>query len=98
MNLVTSNPAHEGIYTVSLTVSLQNYTGIPSITKTPITITVNCVVTSLSFNAGIPTTQIVNIGIDSQPFSIPFSVTKTLACASAPTFSISPALGFVTIS
>jgi len=54
-------------------------------------------VTSIAFNPGIPASQIVRIGID-EPFSIPFSVTKTKACSGAPTFAISPLLGFVSIT
>ena len=79
-----------------MTVSLQDHPEIASISKT-FQVTIDCTVTTISFNPGITTSQIVNIGID-EPFSIPFGVTKTLACIAAPTISLTPSLGFVTIS
>ena len=39
-----------------------------------------CVVTSLTFSTLIPSTQTIQVGITSQPYTIPFATTQNPAC------------------
>ena len=94
LTLSTNSPYDEGTYPVQLTVTLQDNPAV-TITKS-FSVTISCQVFSLVFNPGIPISQIVQIGIDVNPFVIPsFSVTRVPACLSPPSFTIAPTLGFV---
>ena len=97
LSLYTIDQAHEGTWPVTMTVSLASYPAITPITKN-FDVIITCGVISIVFDATTPATQILNIGVDSQPMSIPFSITKVLPCPQPATFTLSPTLGFVTLS
>jgi hypothetical protein len=98
LTLSTANPGDVGVYTVTATIKLANYPMVPEIIKT-FQVTINCVVQTLSFNANNPVSnQVIQIGIDTQPFSIPYSVTKFPLCTQTPTFTLNPSLSFLSNS
>lgn len=91
-NILTASPtlpANAGTYSVSVTVKLQDYPTVPAMTKT-FTLTVTCSVLSLGFAASTPSTKTLQLGIDAQPFNIPYAVTKSPLCPQSPTFTMTP--------
>lgn len=65
------------------------------ITKT-FTVTVTCMVSTLTFSPSPPASTTIEVGIDNQPFTMNYAVTKSPNCAQNPTWSMSPSLSFVT--
>ena len=74
---------------MSLKVTMQNYPTVPSVTRA-FSIIIVCQVQSIGFSASTPNSMTVNLGVDAQPFNIPYSVTKTPACVVAPAFTMTP--------
>jgi hypothetical protein len=74
-----------------------NLTDYPSIklTKT-FDVTVICTVSTLTFSSTPMASKTIEVGIDSQPFTMYYAVTKSPNCAQNPTWSLSPPLSFVT--
>jgi hypothetical protein len=96
LNLSTTDPTTEGPHAVALTVTLTLY---PTITVTKnFTVTIICVVNTMSFVQTSPITSIFKLGIDTDPMNIAYSVTKNPSCVSSPAFTISPSLSFITNS
>lgn len=88
MSVDSSDIAVAGTYNVEVKVTLVDY---PSITKTKsFTITIKCVVTSLTFVTTPPASTTLTVGIDSQPLSIPFTTTQYPACGNSVSFNRSP--------
>ena len=96
MSLTTSIVADVGEYTVYLTVSLTDYPGITSITKS-IVVKITCEVQTIIFATAPTGTTIILVGIDIQPFIIAFATTQTPACGKTVTFSLSPSRSFLTL-
>ena len=76
-------------------VKLTNYPAIAAITKT-FKVTVTCTVSSLTFTTSPQASKTIEVGIDNQPFTMNYAVTKSPNCAQNPTWSFSPSLTFVT--
>jgi hypothetical protein len=60
------------------------------------TVTVTCTVSTLTFTTSPMASKTIEIGIDSQPFTINYAVIKSPNCAQNPTWSLSPSLSFIT--
>ena len=76
-------------------VKLTDFPAIPGITKN-FTVTVTCTVSTLSFSISPPASKTIEVGIDSQPFTMNYAVTKSPNCAQNPTWSMSPSLAYIT--
>jgi hypothetical protein len=75
-------------------VKLTNY---PSITLTKtFDVTITCTVSTLTFLTSPLASKTIEVGVDTQPFTMNYAVTKTPNCAQNPTWSLSPSLSFVT--
>ncbi len=75
-------------------VKLTNY---PSITLTKtFDVTITCTVSTLTFLTSTLASKTIEVGVDTQPFTMNYAVTKTPNCAQNPTWSLSPSLSFVT--
>ena len=61
-------------------VNLSDFPSIPGITKT-FTVTVTCTVSTLTFSTSPMASKTIEIGIDSQPFTMNYAVTKSPNCA-----------------
>lgn len=60
---------------------------------------VSCVVTTLTFTTSPPASTTVQVGIDTQPLTLPFAVTQPPACNITITFSPLPTTpAFVTLA
>ena len=58
-----------------------------------------CTVTTLTFTSSPAASTTVRVGIDSQPFTIPFTVTQVPACGKTVSFSHTPTTpAFVTLT
>jgi hypothetical protein len=75
-------------------VKLTDFPSIAGITKTFI-VKVTCTVSTLTFSLS-PASKTIEVGVNSQPFMISYSVTKTPNCTQNLTWSLSPSLSFVT--
>jgi len=75
-------------------VKLTDFPSIAGITKT-FTVTVTCTVSTLSFTNHPTASKTIEVGIDSQPFTMNYAVTKSPNCAQNPTWSLNPSLSFV---
>jgi hypothetical protein len=53
-------------------------------------------VSTLSFSTSPLASKTIEVGIDGQPFTMNYAVTKSPNCAQNPTWSMSPSLSFVT--
>jgi hypothetical protein len=95
LQVAANDLADVGTYNVSMLVKLTDFPAIAGITKT-FTVTVSCTVTTLSFSTSPISTKTIEIGIDSQPFTTNYAVTKTPNCAQNPTFTLSQTLSFIT--
>ena len=86
MTLSTNLVADIGSYSMTLSFSLTNY---PAITYTKtFTATVTCAVTTLAYSAPlIAASTTIQVGIDVQPYLIPFATTRTPDCPNTVTFS-----------
>ena len=74
MSLSTALVSDVRVYgPITLTVSLQSYSGVASISKT-FYATISCLVQTLAF-ASAPVLTILQVGIDLQPFNIAFTIT-----------------------
>ena len=78
-----------------MTVKLTDFPAIAGITKN-FTVTVTCTVSTLSFSTSPLASKTIEVGIDGQPFTMNYAVTKSPNCAQNPTWSMSPSLSFVT--
>ncbi len=76
-------------------VKLTDYPAIAAITKV-FSVTVTCTVSSLTFSTSQLVSKTIEVGIDNQPFTMNYAVTKSPNCAQNPTWSLSPSLTFVT--
>ena len=95
MSVSTTNPADEGVWPQTLTVSLTQYPTI-SITKN-FNVIIICQVSTMTFNQVSPITATYIVGIDTNPLTfLSYSVTKTPLCLQAPTFTLVSAPAFVT--
>ena len=80
MSLATLSVGDVGIHNVDLIIKLTDYyPSVPSITKN-FNVTITCVVQTLAFSLSTAVSTTMLIGINFQPFTIPFSVVKTPAC------------------
>jgi hypothetical protein len=75
-------------------VKLTDFPSIAGITKTFI-VKVTCTVSTLTFSPS-PASKTIEVGVDLQPFTMNYAVTKTPNCAQNPTWSLSPPLSFAT--
>ena len=75
-------------------VKLTDYPSI-KLTKT-FSVTVTCTVSTLTFSTSPLVSKTFEVGVDSQPVTMNYAVTKTPNCAQNPTWSLSPSLSFVT--
>ena len=57
---------------------------------------VTCTVSTLTFSTSPLASKTIEVGVDLQPFTMNYAVTKTPNCAQNPTWSLSPSLSFVT--
>lgn len=89
LTLATTDPNDVGTYSVDLKVELTDYPTVASITKN-FQVTITCQVLSLTFDAATPNNVLFRVGVDTQPFSIAYSVTKTPACLAGPAFTLTP--------
>jgi len=95
LSVSTSNPAHEGTYAISMTVTLTSFTAI-TVTKN-FNVIITCQVSSMSFNQATPISATLIVGIDTQPMTVAtYSVTKSPSCLPAPTFTVSDNPAFAT--
>ena len=78
---VSSNIVSDvGIYSISMEVKLSDFPSIAGITKT-FTVTVTCTVSTLTFSTSPMASKTIEVGIDSQPFTMNYAVTKSPNCA-----------------
>ena len=89
MSLATSSVGDVGTYNVDLKVSLTDYPAIPFITNN-FDVTITCEVQTLTFSTLPAASTTVQVGIDTQPFSIPFFIIKAPACTQSVAFTLSP--------
>ena len=61
-------------------VKLSDFPSIAGITKT-FTLTVTCTVSTLTFSTSPMASKTIEVGIDSQPFTMNYAVTKSPNCA-----------------
>ena len=62
---------------------------------------VSCTVISLTFSTLVPSTQTIQVGITSQPFTIPFAITQSPTCNKPITFTLtqtSPSFSYTPVS
>jgi hypothetical protein len=95
MSVVTSNLPDVGTYSLSLTIGLTDYPSIATINKT-FSITITCIVTSLTYTTSPPATTNLEVGVDTQPHDMNFVITKSPNCSQDPTFTLAstPAAAF----
>ena len=75
-------------------VKLTDYPSI-KLTKT-FSVKVTCTVSTLTFSTSPLVSKTIEVGVDSQSFTMNYAVTKTPNCAQNPTWSLSPSFSFVT--
>jgi hypothetical protein len=86
LQVASNDPADVGTYNISMLVKLTDWPAIAGITKT-FTVTVSCTVSTVSFSTSPIATKTIEVGIDSQPFTTNYAVTKSPNCAQNPTFT-----------
>lgn len=90
LSVQTNNPADINSYVVTITATLVEYPTIPAISRT-FNVQINCGVQTISFVAPLtPALTTVEVGIDSQPVTVPFVTTQSPNCGNAVTFSLGP--------
>ena len=99
MSVETSVLSDVNVYPgIQLKIELNDYPMVTPIIKT-FQVTITCTVTTFAFDviAVDPLADTtIEVGIDTQPHDMFFSVTKTPNCVQDPTFTLAPALTFVT--
>ena len=76
-------------------VKLTDFPSIAGIIKT-FTVKVTCTVSTLTFSTSPLASKTIEVGVDLQPFTMNYAVTKTPNCAQNLTWSLSQSLSFVT--
>lgn len=99
LTLATDDPADVSTTPIHLIVSLKDYSTVPVRTK-DFSVQVICEVFNLSFDSSLPTQENIRIGVDEQPFLIPFATIKSPDCTQQPTFSLSmsPSAAFASLA
>jgi hypothetical protein len=87
LTLTTVNPSDANTYLVTLDVTVSADPTYPHFSQS-FTVTIVCTVTSMTWDPVTPATTTYRIDVDPQPVIIPFSVTKTPNCLTAPTFTV----------
>lgn len=95
LQVASNDPADVGTYNISMLVKLTDWPAIAGITKT-FTVTVSCIVSTVSFSTSPIASKTIELGIDSQPFTTNYAVTKSPNCAQNPTFTFNQTLTFLT--
>lgn len=98
LKVQTNDPLDVGVYSISFDVSLADYSGVPSISKS-LTVTVVCVVNS--FSSWSPNAININIepGVTTQPVTTSFSLNRNPDCNVPITYQLtSPSVGFVSLT
>ena len=76
-------------------VKLKDFPQVAGIEKT-FTVTVTCTVSTLTFSTSPPASKTIEVGIDSQPFTMNYAVTKSPNCPQNLTWTFNPTLAFIT--
>ena len=79
MTLTTNDPADIGTYAAVAAISLTDYTGVTPLSIN-FSVTVTCEVLTFSFGTSPTASTTVQVGITTQPVSLPFATTKTPNC------------------
>ena len=69
------SPTDLGPHSFVLTVNSLNFSADVAQITYSFDVIVTCVVTSLTFSTSVPSTQTIQVGITSQPYTIPFTIT-----------------------
>lgn len=85
-----TNELNEGIYTMSVSVSLKDYPTVEAIVSNSFTVTISCTVTSIAFLTADNFTKSVSLDLNPQPYSIPFQITVTPNCIRTYTLGSTP--------
>lgn len=80
LQAASNDPADIGTFNVSMLVKLTDYPAIAGITKT-FTVTVTCTVSTLTFTTSPLASKTIEVGVDAQPYSMNYAVTKSPNCA-----------------
>ena len=88
IQVTSSSYKDAGTYTMSLKVSLADYPLVASLTKV-FKVTISCNLSAISFTTA-PADTTVRVGIDTQPFVLPFMTSQTPNCFVTLSFSLSP--------
>jgi len=95
LSVSTTDPAHEGTWPITMSVSLNGFPTI-SVTKN-FNVIIICQVSTMSFNQVSPIAATLIVGIDTQPMTVAsYSVTKAPLCLPAVTFTVTGSPAFVT--
>jgi hypothetical protein len=97
MSLSTTSVGDVGVHgPISLTVSLQSYPRVATITKI-FYATISCLVQTLAFVSAPAALSTVQVGIVTQPFSIAFTITQIPACGNTVAFALSSPPTFMSL-
>ena len=82
------DPIDLGPHSFVLTVNSSNFSATVAQKTFSFDVIAGCTVTSLTFSTSVPSTQTIQIGITSQPYTIPFIATQSPACNKTITFTL----------
>jgi hypothetical protein len=95
LQVSTNDVNYVGLHNIRMEVKLKDFQQVAGIIK-EFTVTITCTVSTLTFSQSPPASKTIEVGIDSQPFTMNYAVTKSPNCPQNLTWTFNPTLAFIT--